>query len=130
MCRCPGDLDRNMKTPSQKGKSSRDKGQRGEREVCSILRSAGYRAKRGWQSRDGGKGESDVVTDFPFRPEVKFQETLNIYAAIDQVNNDNSGTVPNCIVFKKSRGEWWAAIPFQDLIRLCIHMPETAIKYE
>lgn len=101
-------------------KSSRDKGQRGEREVAAILRARGIDAKRGWQSRGGGKEEPDVVCDWPgWRLEVKRQEKLNIWSAFQQADDDldpaDDETIP-AVVFRRNRSPWMIALRFDDLL--------------
>lgn len=94
-------------------KLSRDKGQRGQREVVELLRDIGYEAKNNPYQYRGAEG-ADVETDFPFYPEVKFQNKLNIFGAIDQVINDNKTGKPYIIFFRKDHKEWHVALKWED----------------
>lgn len=101
------------------GLTSRVKGQRGEREVSAILRAHGFEARRGTQTR-GGKEEPDVVTSLPgYRLEVKRTERLNIWAAIQQCDDDldpaDDDTVP-VVVFRRNRSRWYICLPFEDFL--------------
>jgi len=103
------------------GLTSRMKGQRGEREVASILRRHGFEARRGTQTR-GGTEEPDVVCDLPgHHIEVKRQERLNIWAALEQADNDidpaDDDTVP-AVVFRRNRSRWYVCLPFEDYLQV------------
>ena len=93
-------------------KASRQKGQRGEREICHLLaEKLGGEYKRNLsQTQDGGY---DVLGLEGFAIEVKFQETLSIERwwkqTVEQAGKDR---VP-VLFFRKSRENWRVAIPFQ-----------------
>jgi len=57
-------------------KMSREKGKRGEREFCELLREHGFDARRGQQFA-GGPDSPDVVTDCPCHFEVKRTESFS-----------------------------------------------------
>lgn len=61
--------------------NSRTKGAVGEREVASMLRGYGYKARRG-QQYSGANGDADVVGLPGIHIEVKRREKLNIYDAM------------------------------------------------
>jgi len=101
------------------GRASRNKGAAGEREVCKILREHGYEAKRGWQSRGGGKEEPDVVTTLPgFHLEIKRTERTNIWAAMRQAESDCGEDTMPLVVTRKSREPWLCVLHFDDLLKL------------
>jgi hypothetical protein len=100
---------------SKRAKFSRDKGKRGERLIVHKLRAAGFTAERGWQASPNRK-EPDIISNFPARLEIKDQERLNIQKAIRQAEDDNKGALPSCVVFKASRGTWYAAVPLEYLL--------------
>lgn len=76
------------------GKSQRTKGSSFERKVARFLREAcGVDAKRGWQSRGGGKEEPDVVAP-GLHIECKAHARVNIKQAIKQATDDTSGELP------------------------------------
>ena len=67
------------------GKSSLDKGKRGEREVVAAFEAAGFSARRGWQARSGSDAPDIVVDELPsFWIEVKRAVRVNIHAAMRQ----------------------------------------------
>jgi len=97
------------------GRGKKQKGKRGEREAAQVLRSFGYSAKRGMSFL----GEPDIVTDFPMHVEVKYQERLNIFAALAQAEQyvvDKCWDRPYCVVFRKNEGEWHIALPLDFLL--------------
>jgi Holliday junction resolvase len=100
------------------GRMARCKGQRGEREVVKILVEHGYTAARGYQTRGGGKEQPDVVSNFPFRIEVKYCQTLNIYKAFEQVILDSPDT-DNIVVFRRNGQPWRVALEFDRFLELC-----------
>src|SRR5258708_12082616 len=107
------------------GRGKKQKGKRGEREAAELLRSSGWRAKRGMSFL----GEPDLVTNFPMHVEVKYQERLNIFAALEQAENyviDKKLTNPPCVLFRKNEGQWQIAIPAPVLFALMklINTPE------
>lgn len=93
------------------GKASRDKGKRGEREVANLLCDAtGVAWKRGLQSRGGGQEVPDVYTRvYPWdrlHIEVKRNERLNVWAAMDQARSDaREGAIP-VVIARRNRGGW------------------------
>ena len=98
---------------------SRNKGRRGERQIVKILLENGWQARRGYQAR-GGREEPDIVTNFPYRLEVKHVESLNIFSAFEQIKFDNSH---NCdkvgiLVFRKNREPWRVALPLAEFLNL------------
>lgn len=74
-----------MKTLSQRGKASREKGKRFERWVKNALKDIFPEAKRGWQSR-GGTSEEQDIEGTPFAIECKHRLTVNIRQALDQAD--------------------------------------------
>jgi len=108
------------------GRMARCKGQRGEREVVKLLVEHGYTAARGYQTRGGGKEQPDVVSNFPFRIEVKYCQTLNIYKAFEQCSIDSPDT-NNIVVFRKNGDPWRIALDFRKFLHI-LHLLRS-IKY-
>jgi Holliday junction resolvase len=102
------------------GRMARNKGKRGEREIVKILQAHGWQARRGYQAR-GGKEEPDVVSNFPYRIEVKFVENLNIFSAFDQILFDNPHNCDNVLAFRKSNEPWRVALDLEVFLRLVKH---------
>ncbi len=102
------------KTPL--GRKPRARGNRGELEVVNILKAHGYPAYRNFAS--GGYGGSDVIGLPGFAIEVKFQDRLNIWAALEQSREAAAPTETPTVVFRRSRSHWFACLPFEDLLGL------------
>lgn len=98
------------------GKTSRDKGKRGEREVASLLRSYGYDAHRGVQYH-GGKDSPDVVGLRGVHIEVKRTESLRLYDALAQSKADAGDDLP-IVVHRRNESEWVVIQPLEDWINL------------
>ena len=94
------------------GKTQRNKGAAGEREIVHILIDHGIWARRG-QCFDG---EPDIVTGFPFHLEVKRQETTKIHEWMKQaVEQCRPGKRP-AVVHRRSRDEWLITMRFNDFL--------------
>ena len=96
-------------------RASRQKGQRGEREICNLLKDrlgGDYKRNLSQTRVDGGY---DVLGLEGFAIEVKFQEKLNIEKwykqAVEQAGKEK---VP-VLFFRKSREPWRVAIPFKGI---------------
>ena len=99
-------------------KLSRDKGARGEREICAILSDElGISAKRNLdQTREGGCD----ITAGPFNLEVKRRAKIgNIYDWMEQAAASCEDTPQKPVVLCRADGKKWLAImPFGDWINL------------
>ena len=112
------------------GKKSRDKGQRGERELASELqRLFGVTARRGVQY-SGGADSPDVVSDFDgVHFEVKRTERLSLYPAMKQAvadageqsgaarKSDGGGKIP-VVCHRQNNKEWLVIVRLNDLPKL------------
>ena len=98
------------------GKTSRDKGKRGEREVAGLLRSYGYDARRGVQYH-GGEDSPDVVGLNGMHIEVKRTEALRLYEALSQSKADAGDDMP-IVIHRKNNSEWVVIQPLEDWIEL------------
>ena len=98
------------------GKTSRDKGKRGEREVAAFLRSEGYDAHRGVQYH-GGPESPDVVGLPGIHIEVKRTERFDLYGALAQSKGDAGDDMP-IVVHRKNECEWVVVQPLKDWIKL------------
>lgn len=94
------------------GKSSRRKGAYGEREVRDILRAHGFTCER------DGRLDTDLKHDCDgYHLEVKRRETLAIPAWMRQARAESGGKIP-VVVYRRSREEWMAVLPFERLAHL------------
>lgn len=99
------------------GKSSRDKGKRGERELAKVLRSYGYDTKRG-QQYCGVNGDADVIGLPGIHIECKRVERLNLYDAMAQSMSDaRSGEMP-VVMHRKNNCEWLVTLSLDDFMKL------------
>ena len=90
------------------GKSQRDKGKRGERELAALLREYGYDCHRG-QQYSGANGDADVVGLPGIHIEVKRVERLNLYDALGQAARDaRPGEIP--VVFHRRNNCGWVCV--------------------
>jgi hypothetical protein len=91
----------------------RDKGARGEREVCAIFREAGWpNAERTSNGRDIAHGPAGCHF------ETKFVERLNVPGALAQVRADADPLDIPVLVHRPSRAPWMASLPLGDLLDL------------
>lgn len=100
------------------GKSQRNKGSEGEREVCHLLNDIlGVDAHRNLsQTRDGG---TDIAFG-PFRVEVKRRARIgNIYEWMAQSEKaaEPSSSIP-VVAARADRKDWLVVLRFQDFCRL------------
>ena len=92
------------------GKTSRDKGKRGEREVAELLRDHGIPARRGVQYA-GGADSPDVIGLEGVHIEVKRTETLRLYPALEQALAERKpGDIAT--VWHRPNSRPWAVIMF------------------
>lgn len=86
--------------------NSRAKGARGERLWRDELREAGFTARRGQQFA-GGADSPDVLCEElkNLHMEVKFVESLNLTAAVEQAERDAEGK-HWIVAHKKTRTPW------------------------
>ena len=101
-------------------KKSRDKGKVGEREFAKFLQDRGYEARRG-QQFSGGGDSPDVVHSVPFLHfEVKRVESLRLWPALEQAENDAPAEKLPAVAHRPNRRDWvivMYADDFFDLLR-------------
>lgn len=99
------------------GKSQREKGKRGERELARKLREYGYDARRG-QQYCGVSGDADVIGLPGVHIEVKRTERLSLYDALSQAKSDaRPGEMP-IVAHRRNNCEWVVIQPLEDWIRI------------
>jgi Holliday junction resolvase len=98
------------------GRSQREKGKRGERELAEVLRTMGFPARRGQQFR-GGPDSPDVVGVPGLHIECKRAETFSLYAALAQADAEKGdGEIP--VVMHRRNGERWV---------VCIYLTDLSL---
>jgi len=99
------------------GRKPKSKGNRGELAVLEIYRRFGWSPRRNWMS--GGQGGGDIIEGPPgTSTEVKWQNSISIWACLEQARNGASPTDIPILAFKRDRSDWYAAIPLEDLCDL------------
>lgn len=88
------------------GRSQREKGKRGERELARVLSSYGHDCHRGQQNRGGGDSP-DVVGLDGIHIECKRVEALNVERAMEQARRDSEGSGNLPVVMHRKNGEPW-----------------------
>ena len=106
---------------SKRGKRSRDKGKRGEREVAKIFQEAGFHARRSVQYNGRPGTAADVVGVPGLHIEVKLVEKESIRAWYRQAQRDAHASPENempVIVHRKSREPWLVTMSLEDFIKI------------
>lgn len=99
------------------GKSQREKGKRGERELAMKLREYGYDCRRG-QQYCGANGDADVLGLPGIHIECKRVERLNIQIAMEQSKRDAAeGELP-AVFHRRDRSEWLVTMRLEDWAEL------------
>ena len=97
------------------GRSSRQKGYRGEAEVIDLLRGAGHEVDR--------RGSGDAGDDIRFRAfpdwyvEVRRRETLAIPAWCREIEAKAEGKTA-LLIFRRSREPWRVCLLLNEFLRL------------
>lgn len=101
-----------------RGRASREKGKRGERQWRDVLRAEGYSARRG-QQFSGSPDSPDVVCDdLPdFHFEVKCVERLNIEDAMGQARQDARRKLP-LVAHRRSHCGWLVTMDAPTFFRI------------
>ena len=103
------------------GKTSREKGKRGERELASLCRQHGYEVNRTAQFR-GNTGAAGDCEGLPgIHIEVKRTEHLRLYDALAQARHDaeaeGTGKLP-AVFHRKNDSPWVVIMSAEDWFRL------------
>lgn len=99
------------------GKSSREKGKRGEREVANLLKAHGYDGRRG-QQYCGVTGEADVIGLPGIHIEVKRTEAFHLWDAMKQSAFDaREGEIPT-VWHRKNGSAWIVAMSAEDFMEI------------
>lgn len=98
--------------------NSRAKGSRGELEIVHAYMASGFPEAHRTPNSGGLRWKGDVQGVEGLTIEVKRNEKLNIWTALDQVTTDCAlGQVP-ALHFRRSRSNWWVAVPLEHWIPL------------
>lgn len=95
--------------------NSKAKGKNGELEVAHILKEYGFEDARRTAQYCGNTGDaSDVVGMEGYHLEVKRNERLNIYEAVEQsIRDARDGELP-VVIHRKNRKPWLITMTLED----------------
>jgi Holliday junction resolvase len=99
--------------------NSKQKGKRGELELCREFKDNGYNVRRSVQfNGKAEQGQADLIGLNGIHIECKRVEKLNIQNAIDQAKRDCSNEELPTIFHRKNNCEWLVTMRFEDWINL------------
>ena len=107
-----------MKSKSQIGRRSKNKGKVGEREVVALLRKSGVEARRGQQYSGGGDSPDVVHSIEGLHIEVKRTEKFDLEGSMQQARDDAANDQIPVVFHRKSRREWVVVIDADDFLRM------------
>lgn len=111
-----------MDNNTARGRASREKGKRGEREVAKIFREAGYPEARRTSQYCGKTGDASDVTGVPgIHPEVKFVEREQIRSWYAQAVRDAKAAGKNdipVVIHRKTHSTWLVTLSLEDFIEI------------
>lgn len=97
------------------------KGKVGERELCQVIREAGFQARRS-QQYCGVAGDEDITHSLPgLYLECKRVERLNVPQAYAQAVRDSAasqGSPMPVVAHRANRSKWLVTLALDDLLRL------------
>ena len=99
------------------GKTQREKGKRGERELAGVFREYGYDARRG-QQYCGAAGNADVIGLPGIHVECKRGEKLNLLDAVAQAVHDALPGLLPAVFHRRDRCEWLVTMRLSDWIEI------------
>lgn len=109
-----------------KTSSAKQKGRLAQQQVAKMVKEA-YGFPEGnvfWRSM-GVSGTDLYFSDYassrcPFDFEVKCQESLNIWSALEQAKENSKPPRIPLVVFKRNRSEIYACLLLEDLLKLAV----------
>jgi hypothetical protein len=108
-----------------KPQSAKSKGRNGQKAVRDmLLASAPNLTENDIRSTSMGASGVDILMSeaalriYPFAIEVKCQESLNIWKALEQAEENKSGSLTPILCFKRNRTEMYVALKFEDFLRI------------
>lgn len=104
--------------------SCKAKGRRGQQELRdAVLKAFPNLTPDDVRSTPMGVTGSDLMLSraaknaFPYSPEIKRQEKINIWEAINQAEA-NAGNLTPLVVFGRNRTRTWAAVPLEVFVEI------------
>ena len=97
--------------------NSREKGKRGELEICKIMKEYGFDCHRSVQDC-GANGDADVIGLPGIHMEIKRVEALNIDKAMKQsISDARTGEIPT-VFHRKNEQDWKVTMLLDDWVHL------------
>lgn len=100
------------------GKTSREKGKRGEREFAALCCAHGYEARRTAQFCGKTGDAADVVGLPRLHVEVKRTEALRLYDALDQAKRDAKAGLLPIVAHRKNNHRWVIVMDADDFFEI------------
>ena len=98
--------------------NSKAKGKRSELEIARIFREYGYEDARRGVQYNGADGSADVLGLPNIHAEIKHQEKLNIYSAMEQAIGDaREGEIP-AVFHRRNRDYWKVTLRLEDFMEI------------
>lgn len=98
-------------------RASRDKGQRGELEVRTILAEHGFTVHASQRNLGGAQGDTLALGHgVVLHVETKRREQINIWAALTQTTTECAAEARPLLAFRRNHSPWYAAMPLLDLL--------------
>ena len=100
--------------------NSKSKGKRAELEIVKILREEyGFEDVRRTAQYCGNTGDAADITNLPgIHAEIKHQEKLNIYSAMEQAIGDaREGEIP-AVFHRRNRDYWKVTLRLEDFMEI------------
>jgi hypothetical protein len=108
--------------------SAKAKGRNAQKQIRDeLLRFAPHLTENDIRSTSMGASGVDILMStaalntYPFAIEVKCQEALNIWAAMQQAEDNKSEGLTPILCFKRNRSEMYVSLKFTDFMRLLGH---------
>ena len=99
--------------------NSKQKGKRGELEMCRVLKGYGFDVRRSVQYNGKAEGgEADVIGLKGIHIEIKRAEKLNIYDAIAQANHDAKPDELPTVFHRKNNCKWLVTMSLDDWMKI------------
>lgn len=97
--------------------NSKQKGNRGERELAALLQAKGHDAHRNYQWATGGMENPDVSLP-GVHIEVKRTEKLSLYDAMEQACRDANGKTLPIVAHRRNRKDWVVIMTLSDFMEV------------
>lgn len=109
---------KSTRTPSEKGRYSRNKGAANEREAAQLWKEAGFPfAKRNIVQYQGKSGR-DLSNTEPFLVQIKAGAKINVWEALQEATEEaKTGEIPLAMV-KRDRSGWVVVLSWKSFLKV------------